>query len=412
MSAGQEFWIVASSCRADEKDSKLESLRSSPVLNPQAARGAMGADAKVGPFQFNIPDGKESLAFGSFDTLVKLTDDLAKADQQLDSLVHRLERQYFEIDSEATPETVRIKSGRQETTMTEYLATWKWDEAKYPKSRQLQDNLQLLMQVAQKLDEEVRTKTAQFNEARTSRANISEKDGATLATSDLQDILVPGKVMMKEGNNNNDFFYTEHLTTVCVIVPRGGGKDFETKYESFSDMVVPASAKKLEGFDDKDGNSLWRVVVFKTAVDAFKKACRENRCVPRDFEYSEAGYNSLVNRRGELDTQVKTMYQKMTELCSAAWSDVMVAWVHVKAMRVFVESVLRFGTPAQFGAYIVSPKPGAITAARGVLADALGSKQDRKAGVSANKMTEAAAEEGEEYYPYISFSFTPFAPQR
>jgi len=105
------------------------------------------------------------------------------------------------------------------------------------------------------------------------------------------------------------------------------------------------------------------------------------------------------------------MYQKMKELSSTAWADVMVAWMHVKAMRVFVESVLRFGTPAQFGAYIVSPKPGAITAARGVLADALGSK-DRKAGVSANKMTEAAAEEGEEYYPYISFSFTPFTAQR
>jgi len=175
-------------------------------------------------------------------------------------------------------------------------------------SRQLQDNLQLLMQVAQKLDEEVRTKTAQFNEAKTSRGNISKKDGATLATSDLQDILVPAeanvqgayKVKMQEGNNNSDFFYTEHLTTVCVIVPRGGGKDFEKKYESFSDMVVPGSAKKFDGLDDKDGNSLWRVVVFKAAVDAFKKACRENRYGPRDLSTPRPVTTTWLSAAGSL----------------------------------------------------------------------------------------------------------------
>eukprot|EP00929_Paragymnodinium_shiwhaense_P112687 TRINITY_DN80954_c0_g1_i1.p1 TRINITY_DN80954_c0_g1~~TRINITY_DN80954_c0_g1_i1.p1 ORF type:complete len:408 (-),score=127.78 TRINITY_DN80954_c0_g1_i1:145-1368(-) len=407
MSAGQEFWIVAASCTDAEKGSKLESLRSHPVLNPQAAKGALGADPEVGPFKFDIPDGSKSLSFGSFDTLVKLTDELAKADQTLDSLVHRLERQYFEIDNNAK---FLIQSQGQARTLSEYLATWQWNEAKYPKSRQIQDNLQLLLSIVSKLDEEVRTKTGQFNEARTTKGNIAKKEGATLATTDLVDLLTPDKVNMK-GHGNDDFFYTEHLTTICVIVPRGGAKDFEKQYESFSDMVVPKSARKFDNFDDKDGNSLWRVVVFKSDAEAFKKACREKRFTARDFEYSETAHKNLVKHRQEMEVQVATMHEKVKDLCKSAWSDVMVAWIHVKAMRVFVEGILRFGMPPQMGAFIVSPKAGATVAARKVLGEVLASK-DRKAGVSADKMTEAAAEEGEEYYPYVSLSFVPFTALR
>jgi len=407
MSVGQEFWIVATSCKDAEKDSKFESLKSCPVLNPQAAKGGLGACPEAGPFKFSIPDGAGSLSFGSFDTLVKLTDDLAKADQQLDSLVHRLERQYFEIDNDAK---FLIKTQKQEKKLSEYLATWQWDESKYPKNRQIQDNLTLLMSIVQKLDEEVRSKTGQFNEARTARSNIAKKEGASLATTDLVDLCTPEKVNMR-GHGNDDFIYTEHLTTVCVIVPRGAGKDFEAKYESFAEGVVPMSAKHFAGMDDKDGNSLWRVVLMKTDVDAFKKSCREKRFTPRDFEYTETGYADLLQHRSQLEEQVGVMYNRVKELCQAAWSDVMVAWIHVKAMRVFVESVLRFGMPAQFGAYILSPKAGAQIAARKVLGEVLAAS-GRQAGVSADKMTEAAAEEGEEYFPYISYSFVPFTAQR
>jgi len=274
----------------------------------------------------------------------------------------------------------------------------------------IQDNLSLLLSIVQKLDEEVRSKTGQFNEAKTARSNVAKKEGAALPTMDLVDLLTPEKVNMR-GHGNDDFIYTEHLTTVCVIVPRGQGKDFESKYESFSDMVVPMSAKHFAGMDDKDGNALWRVVVFKTGVEGFKKACREKRFVPRDFEYTATGYDDLLKQRAELEEQATVMHNRVKELCQAAWSDVMVAWIHVKAMRVFVECILRFGMPAQFGAYIVSPKSGAQLAARKVIADCLASKV-RQAGVSADKMTEAAAEEGEEYYPYVSYAFTPLTATR
>merc|ERR1719230_2058967 len=104
------------------------------------------------------------------------------------------------------------------------------------------------------------------------------------------------------------------------------------------------SARKFN-LDDKDGNSLWRVVMFKSAADGFKKQCREKRFLVRDFEYSEESYKKLKAQREQLDEAVQRQHQLVRGLYKAAWSDAMVAWVHIKAMRVFVESVLRFGMP-------------------------------------------------------------------
>merc|ERR1712060_936659 len=95
-------------------------------------------------------------------------------------------------------------------------------------------------------------------------------------------------------------------------------------------------------------------------------------------------------------------------LYQAAWSDAMVAWIHIKAMRVFVESVLRFGMPPRFASFILTPK--AAVPARKALADILG-KSGQNGPFGNDKMADAQ-EEGDEYYPYVSLSFVPFAIPR
>ncbi|CAE8602576.1 unnamed protein product [Polarella glacialis] len=166
MSVGQEFWIVAVGCKGKgatsepEKDGLLAELK---------RYSALFGD-KEGPQKFEVPDGESSLLFGSFDTLIKLTDDLAKFDGSVDGIVHRLERQYLELDAKAE---FKVKSQRQEKPFLDYLKTWQWDEAKYPKTRSVSDNLTLLMSVVNKLDEEARNKTAQYNEFKTQKGICS-----------------------------------------------------------------------------------------------------------------------------------------------------------------------------------------------------------------------------------------------
>merc|ERR1711953_244298 len=156
-------------------------------------------------------------------------------------------------------------------------------------------NLGLLLQVVSKLDEETRSKAAAYNDVKTQKANISKKEGVPLQSRDLVDVLTP-QVVTSGNRADADFIYTEHLTTVCVILPRGTEPEFLKCYESLCENIVPMSAKQF-AIDDKDGNTLWRVVMFKSACEAFKKGCRERRFIPRDFEYSEEGFRKLEVQR-------------------------------------------------------------------------------------------------------------------
>eukprot|EP00421_Protoceratium_reticulatum_P046956 CAMPEP_0168442638 /NCGR_PEP_ID=MMETSP0228-20121227/44115_1 /TAXON_ID=133427 /ORGANISM="Protoceratium reticulatum, Strain CCCM 535 (=CCMP 1889)" /LENGTH=412 /DNA_ID=CAMNT_0008457013 /DNA_START=38 /DNA_END=1276 /DNA_ORIENTATION=+ len=409
MSVNQEFWIVAGGCSRDqsgevpqnERDNMLSELKRVSALSSRAPSDERG------PWKFAVPDGKQSLIFGSFDNLIRLTDELQKCDSQVDSLLHRFERQQLELDPRAE---FKVRSQRQERTLTEYLKTWQWDEAKFAKTRSISDNLALLMGAVNKLDEEARNKTATYNEYKTQKGNLAKKEGANLTTRDLVDVLTPD-VVKQNGTADDDFIQTEYLTTVPLVLPRGGEVEFLKLYDSMHEKVVPGSAKKFEGLDDKDGNSVWRVVMFKRAAESFKKQCRERRFLVRDFEYSAEGYKKLQTQREQIDEAVKRQHELVRSLYSAAWSDTMVAWVHIKAMRVFVEGVLRFGMPPAFASFIVSPKPGAAGSVRKSLAAILG-KQGQAGPCGGDKMAAATEEEGEEYYPYISLSFTPFTINR
>lgn len=404
MSVGQEFWIVATGCSKgaqsganfqQEKEELLAELKRQPALY----------GLKEGPLKFEVPDGERSLLFGSLDNLIRLTDDLQKYDGQVDGIVHRLERQYLELDPRAD---FKVKSQRQEKPFLDYIRTWQWDEAKYPKTRSISDNLTLLMSVVNKLDEEARNKTAQYNEFKTQRGNLSKKEAASLTGKDLIDVFTPDVVKMNNGPDD-DFIMTEHLTTVPVIIPLGMEEEFLKIYETLHENIVPMSARKFPQLGDKDGNTLWRVVLFKSAADGFKKACRERRFVVRDFEYSEEGYKKLKSQREQLEEAVKRQHELVRGLYQAAWSDAMVAWMHIKAMRVFVESVLRFGIqPPRFAAFFLAPKAGAQTAARKSLTDTLG-----KEAVSGGfKAFEDNKGDDDDFFPYVSLTFTPFVVAR
>ncbi|CAK0803452.1 unnamed protein product, partial [Prorocentrum cordatum] len=416
---GREFWIVAAGCDKEkmgqeakaEKMSVLADLKSSGPLTQACRLGG-----KQGPWQFDVPDGDQSLRHGTFDDLNMLADNLPKYDSQVDSILHRLERQIIELNN-AHPEgkapshvQFKVKSQRQEKGLLDYLSDWKWDEAKYPKTRLMAETCQSLMHAVNRLDDEARSKTNQYNEYKTQKANIDRKDGALLTGADLIDVLTPSVVKMGPGKSaNDDFIYTEHLTTVTVILTKGAEVEFLKTYEKMTDSVVPKSAKRFdhESVKDKDGNTVWRVVMFKDCAEPFKKACRERRYITRDFEYSEDAYNKREAARKDLEDKVKREYTLVMSLYQAAWSDVMVAWIHIKAMRVFAESALWSGLPPKFAAFVVSPVPGKGDAVRKVLADKLG-----KLGGGTGPGSKGDADDGEEDYPYVSLSFVPFTVPR
>jgi V-type H+-transporting ATPase subunit C len=387
MSAGQEFFIVAAS---GDSEKLLSNLKACPSFAQNRNHSEL--------LKFNVPTGDDALQCGSFDSLIRLTDDLQRYDSQVEAICRRLERQMLEIDPKAE---FKVTSQRQAFEFLDYLRNWQWDAAKYPKSRSITDNVALLMKAMGQFDEETRSKTAQFNDFKTQKTTIAPKDEAgVLAARDLVDVCTPDKVA--EG----DFVYSEYLDTVAFIIPKGADKELVECYATLltgDENVVPGTAKNFPAMMDKEGNMLWRVVCFRSRVEELKKALRDKRWLVRDFKYSQEAYDHLQEQRKEVDEKVLTMTSAMKGLYSAAWSDAMVAWVHLKAMRVFVESVLRYGMPPKFATFLVSPQSGRNAVVRKALEGVLG------AGDSA---AQAGGDDEEEVYPYVSLTMMPFAMAR
>jgi V-type H+-transporting ATPase subunit C len=272
----------------------------------------------------------------------------------------------------------------------DYVSKFSWDEIKYPRSRSVQDNIQAILTSIQKLDEEIKVKTQQYTDAKQHAALYARKDQASHIQRDLVDLLTPENV--KDG----DFVYSEHLTTLIVVVPRGADNEFINHYHNFDQYVVPGSAERISA-DDKEGNSLWRVVMFKSAIDAFKTACRTHRYTVREFIFDGKKYGEIVQARQQSEIDIKTHEANLRRVCQAAFSDAMVAWIHMKAVRTFVEAVLRYGVPPNFGAFLI--KVG--TELLQVFANTGGMYGD---GVHAD---DGADEESGEYYPYVYIPLSP-----
>jgi len=83
----------------------------------------------------------------------------------------------------------------------------------------------------------------------------------------------------------SDWFESEYLTTLFVVIPKYNFKEFESSYESFSEFVLPRSAKTIET-NDAD-YALVSVQLFKRNVEEFKNAARQNKYSVRDFQYNQ-----------------------------------------------------------------------------------------------------------------------------
>lgn len=382
-------WLVA--CSADErsKENSLESLQSRILLKQRLCEEVV---------VFDVPD---NLKFGSFDSLIKLVDELVKYDSQVESVARRVERQATELDAGIE---LPIITQRAQMGVDEYVTKFKWDDMKFPRGRTVQDNIQSLLVSVQKIDEEVKNKTQQYMDAKQQAALFSKKEQVSHVQRDLVDLLTPETV--KDG----DFVYSEHLTTMVVVVPRGADVEFVNHYASFDQYIVPESAERIAQ-DDKEGNSLWRVVMFKTAVDAFKTSCRQHRVTVRDFTYDKNRYQQVLDARTASEAELRKQEGTLRRVCQVAFSDTMVAWTHLKAMRVFVEAVLRFGVPPRFGAFLV--KPGKFASKQSKLRSELLEVLAGSGGMYGHSMADAketsTEEEGGEYYPYVFVPFTPMA---
>lgn len=143
---------------------------------------------------------------------------------------------------------------------------------------------------------------------------------------------------------------SEYLDTHLVVVPNLMVKDFYKSYEELAPMVVPRSASKLAQDDEFN---LFAVTTFKKHSGEFVHKCREKRWTPREYKYKEGNKEEERKEQEALARDEKKLWGEALRLGRTGYSESAMIWIHVLALRVFVETVLRYGLPLDFVAGIV-----------------------------------------------------------
>lgn len=110
-------------------------------------------------------------------------------------------------------------------------------------------------------------------------------------------------------------------------------------------MVVPRSATLIASDDEY---SLYNTTLFKKYASEFILKAREHKWTPREFRYSEQLISTLRQELQVATEQERKSWGEVIRLCHAAYSDIIQNWTHLKAIRIFVEAVLRYGLPPNF----------------------------------------------------------------
>lgn len=288
-------------------------------------------------YKFNIPD----LKVGTLDQLVGLSDDLAKLDTTAEQVTRKLVQYFGEVLEDERDKLADnlVVGGRDIKT---YVTKFQWEGAKYPLKQSLKVLSEIIGKQITQIDNDLKTKATTYNNLKNSLASIDRKATGSLLTKDLSDIVKAEDFVLN----------SEYLQTLMVVVPKILAKDWTAKYETLADMVVPGSSRLITEDNDQ---MLFSVTLFKKVIEEYKTHCRENKFIVRDFVYDEESLKVGKTERDKLVQEKQRQYAPLVRWLKINFGEIFTAYVHVKALRVFVESVLRYGLPVNFQAAVVEP---------------------------------------------------------
>ncbi|XP_044940809.1 V-type proton ATPase subunit C 2 isoform X1 [Mustela lutreola] len=427
-----EFWLI--SAPGDQ-----ENLQALERMNTVTAKSNLSYNTK-----FSIPDFK----VGTLDSLVGLSDELGKLDTFAESLIKKMAQSVVEVMEDAkgkVPENLLANGGLKEKMkylkidLKSFVTHFEWDMAKYPAKQPLVSVVDTLAKQLAQIETDLKSRTAAYNTLKTNLENLEKKSMGNLFTRTLSDIV-----------SKEDFVLgSEYLVTLLVIVPKSSYAQWQKTYESLSDMVVPRSTKLIA--EDNEGG-LFTVTLFRKVIEDFKTKAKENKFTVREFYYDEKEIKREREEMSRLLSDKKQQYQtscvalkkgsstfpdhkvKVTPLgnpdrpaagqtdreresegegegpllrwLKVNFSEAFIAWIHIKALRVFVESVLRYGLPVNFQAVLLQPHKKSSTKR---LREVLNSVFRHLDQVAAASILDASVEipglqlSTQDYFPYVYF---------
>lgn len=294
--------------------------------------------ATTTPCKFNIPN----LKVGTLDQLFGLSDELNKLDSFVEQVTRKVAQYLSEVLEHEKDKLAENLMCNNVDCFT-YVTKFDWDYAKYPIKQPLKSIAETISKQVSLIDNDLKSKSNVYNTIKSTLAGLQKKQTGSLLTRNLSDII-----------KKDDFISnSEYLETLIVIVPKHSFEEWLVNYETMCEYVVPRSSKKLY----EDGEQvLVNVTMFQKVVDTFKMKCRERKFIVRDFKYDEQAIQRENDQIKSLEQNKKDKFGPLVRWLKINFSEACTAWIHVKALRVFVESVLRYGLPVNFQAVIMKPQ--------------------------------------------------------
>ena len=337
-------------------------------------------------FRFHVPE----LKVGTLDELVRLSDELAKLDQYCEGVVQKLGSYLAEI-MENSADVIRENLKANDKDLATYLMKFSWDSAKYPVKYSLRNLTEIISKQMTTIEGELKTKASTYNSLKNNLESLRRKQTGSLLTRNLHDLV----------KREHFVIGSDYLTTLVVVVAKGHHGDWMVKYQELNEYVVPGSSQMI--YEDQEA-CLVTVTLFHKVVDEFKHKCREHKFVVRDFTYDEVEMEKSKNELKKLTTDKEKQYKPLFMWLKVNFSEAFTAWTHVKALRIFVESVLRYGLPVNFQAILMCPVKGKQKRLRDTLQQLYAHLDSSGSDMATGDFDVPGAVMpglGQEYYPYV-----------
>jgi len=289
------------------------------------------------------------LKVGTIDDLYGLSDDLLKIDIFIEGVTKKILRQMKDLlNEEKDPKDKNQKVDTKSiftvgnVAVESFMRSWDWNAAKYKTSSSLRELTEGISSEMSALDEELRTMQSEYIGLGHSIDSFERGKSGNLAVRDVSELIT-----------EKNYVQSKHLTTLFIIVPKHSERDWENTYETLSEGVVPRSSGTIL----TDGDSVLRnVFLFKTSVEEFKGKVQRKKWTVREVSFDKEDNEQKKDKLEEQKEKRKQLKGDLIRWCRSNFSEAFNAWVHLKTIRVFVESVLRFGLPRDFTVIVMEPE--------------------------------------------------------
>lgn len=284
--------------------------------------------------QFSLP----SLKVGTLDSLMEASDDLAKLDPQFETTVQKL-LSIMEEASQKSRSAVSVLRVNQSQEMTPdgYLKHFQWNTAQFDVKEPIRNLIQKISQVSLTAEERARQLLADYSDARNRLQGATRKNQGSLSIRPIGDA-----VSKWSRTTRNAVVDTELLVTMFVAVPVASQAEWTSTYWQINEFVCPQSSQVVA--EDKEF-VLNSVVLFKKVAEDFKLGCRKRKFIVREATTSD---DLSAEECTALQAKVEKDKVTLLTVLSQQYSLCYVAWIHIKALRIFVESLLKYGLPPRF----------------------------------------------------------------